>query len=340
MSRNLVSIGQPLPAGAPPALRLLVEGKLTVQQFRALRPLPENAQKLIDDTVLKVGLDRLSVVADLMSDGLTYDIGQSFWGTTQVQWDEQNEAGGAKRTMEPRARGENFIIDRRAKILPVYLTWDSFELGIRTLSASQRGGGVPLDTTLIEVATRRVNEAIEDAAINGIPTPVFGSSVPGLLNAPNVNAYQYAGGEAWNAAGKTGQEIVDDVLAMVALAVGDRKFGPYTLYVNTAYDLILNRNWTDGVTTFPTTIRQRLEQMSFGGQTLRVRSADMLPANRTVLVQRTSDVIDLVVGQEPTVISWDQDGGLGMNWIVLACIIPRVKTTYTDQSGIVTGNTV
>jgi hypothetical protein len=340
MSRNLLNINGPLPAGAPPALRLLVEGKLTVAQFRALRPLPENAQKLIDDTVNRVGLDRLSVVADLMSDGLTYDIGQSFWGTTQVQWDEQSEAGGARRTMEPRARGENFIIDRRAKILPVYLTWDTFELGIRTLSASQRGGGVPLDTSLIEQATRRVNEAIEDAAINGIPTPVFGSSVPGLLNAPNVNTYAYAGGEAWTAAGKTGQEIIDDVLAMVTLAVGDRKFGPYTLYVNTAYDLILNRNWSDGVTTFPTTVRQRLEQMSFGGQPLRVRSADMLPANRTVLVQRTSDVIDLVVGQEPTVISWDQDGGLGMNWIVLACIIPRVKTTYTDQSGIVTGNTV
>lgn len=340
MSRNLVSIGQPLPAGAPPALRLLVEGKLTVQQFRALRPLPENAQKLIDDTVLRVGLDRLSVVADLMGDGLTYDIGQSFWGTTQVQWDEQSEAGGAKRTMEPRARGENFIIDRRPKILPVYLTWDTFELGIRTLSASQRGGGVPLDTSLIEQATRRVNEAIEDAAINGIPTPVFGSEVPGLLNAPNANAYQYAGGEAWDAVGKTGQEILNDVLAMVTLAVGDKKYGPYTLFVNTAYDIVLNRNWSDGVTTFPTTIRQRLEQMNFGGQPLRVRSADMLPANRTVLMQRTSDVMDLVIGQEPTVISWDQDGGLGMNWIVLACIVPRVKTTYTDQSGIVTGNTV
>lgn len=340
MLRNLTNVNGPLPAGTPLPLRLLVEGKLTVAQFRAMRPLAEDQQKLIDDSVVRVGLDRLQVTADIMSEGLTYDIGQSFWGVTQLQWDMQSEAGGAKRTMEPRARGENFIIDRTPTVIPVYLTWDTFELGIRTLSASQRAGGLPLDTTLIEQATRRVNEAIEDATINGIPTPVFGSTVYGLLNAPNANTYQYTGGEAWDAAGKTGQEILNDVLAMVALAVADKHYGPYNLYVNTAYDIALNKNWSDGVTTFPITVRQRLEQMMFGGRALQVKVADQLPANRTVLVQMTKDVLDIVTGQEPTVISWDQDGGLGMNWIVLACMIPRVKTTYTSQSGIVVGNTV
>jgi hypothetical protein len=340
MLRNLTNINGPLPAGTPPALRLLVEGKLTVAQFRAMRPLPENAQKLIDDSVIRVGLDRLQVTADILQAGLTYDIGQSFWGVTQLQWDMQSEAGGAKRTMEPRARGENFIVDRTPTTIPVYLTWDTFELGIRTLAASQRGGGLPLDTTLIEQATRRVNEAIEDATINGIPTPVFGSTVYGLLNAPNANTYAYAGGTAWDNVAKTGQQILNDVLAMVALAVADKHYGPYNLYIPTAYDIALNKNWSDGVTTFPITVRQRLEQMMFGGRALQVKVADQLPANRTVLVQMTKDVLDIVTGQEPTVISWDQDGGLGMNWIVLACMIPRVKTTYTSQSGIVVGNTV
>lgn len=338
MLRNLTNVNGPLPAGTPPALRLLIEGKLTVAQFRAMRPLPENAQKLIDDTVVRVGLDRLQATADILGAGLTYDIGQSFWGVTQLQWDTQSEAGGAKRTIEPRARGENFIVDRTPSVIPVYLTWDSFELGIRTLAASQRGGGLPLDTSLIEMATRRVNEAIEDATINGIPPPVFGSQIYGLLNAPNANAFTYATSEAWDAAGKTGQEILNDVLGMVALAVADKHFGPYNLYVNTLYDIALNKNWTDGVTTFPITVRERLEQMQFGGRNLQVKVADMLPTNRTVLVQMTNDVIDIVTGQEPTVISWDQDGGLGMNWLVLACMIPRVKSTYTGQSGIVTGN--
>lgn len=337
MLTNRTDITARLPKGAPPALRALIEGHITIAQFRAMRPLPENAQKLIDNAVIRVGLDRLTVVQDLMSENLTFDLGQNFWGVTQLQWDDINEAGGAHRTMEPRARGENFTVDRTPNIIPVYLTWDSFELGIRTLSASQRSGA-PLDTTLIEQATRRVNEGLEDAAINGIPVPVFGSPVPGLLNAPNVNNFTYAANEAWDAAGKTGQEIINDVLAMVAMARGDKMFGPYNLYIPGAYGTALNKNFTDGVTTFPITVRARIEEMVFGGRNLRVREADMLPTNRTLLVQMTTSVVDLVTGQEPTVISWDADGGLGMNWIVLACMVPRVKSNYTDQSGIVAGN--
>jgi len=326
-----------LTAGAPPALRALVEGRISIAEMRAMRPLPENAQKLIDQAVIRVGLDRLTVVADLMADNLTYDLGQNFWGVTQLQWDEQSESGGAKRTMEPRSRGENQIIDRRPRILPIYLTWDSFELGIRTLSASQRAGA-PLDTTLIEQATRRVNEGIEDAAINGIAVPVFGDPVPGIMNAPNVNAFTYETSTAWDAAGKTGQDIIDDVLGMIAMARTDKMFGPYNLYVNTSYGTALNKNFSDGTTTFPITIRARIEEIVAGGRNVRVREADQMGANRTALVQMTSNVIDVVTGQEPTVISWEGDGGLGMNWLVLACIVPRVKTTYTDQSGIVTGN--
>ena len=326
-----------LPSNAPPALRLLRSGQLSIAEMRAMRPLPENAQKMIDDAVVRVGLDRLVIVADLLAEGLVFDLGQDFWGVTQLQWDEMSETGGAHRTMDPLARGENQIVDRRPRIIPIYLTWDDFELGIRTIAASQRGGA-PIDITQVEQATRRVNEAIEDAMINGIPNPVFGSSVPGLLNAPNVNAFTYETSTAWDAAGKTGQEIVDDVLGMIALARTDRRFGPYNLYVNTTYGNALNKNFSDGVTTFDITIRQRLERIMAGERALRVREADLLPANRTVLVQMTSDVVDVVVGQQPTVVSWDHPSGWSSNFVSLACVVPRVKTSYEDQSGIVTGN--
>ena len=287
---------------------------------------------------MRVGLDRLVVVQDLLAEGLTFNIGQDFWGVTQLQWDEMAEVGYAHRTMDPLARGENQIVDRRPRIIPVYLTWDDFELGIRTLAASARGGGTPIDTTQIEQATRRVNEGIEDSAINGIPNPVFGSSVPGLLNAPNVNAFTYGANLAWDDSTKTGQAIIDDVLGMVAMARTARRFGPYNLYVNTTYGNTLNRNFSDGTTTFPVTIRERIEQIVAGGRNVRVREADMLPTNRTVLVQMTSDVIDVVVGQQPTAVSWDHPSGWSTNWVVLACLVPRVKSSYEDTSGIVTGN--
>lgn len=326
-----------LPSNAPPVLRALMEGRITIGQLRALRPLPENAQKLIDQAVIRVGLDRLTVVADVMAEGLVYPLGQQFWGVTQLQWDEISEVGGARRVMEPRSRGENGLTDRRPRILPVYLTMDDFELGVRTLSASQRAGA-PIDTTLVEQKTRRVNEAIEDAAINGVSANVFGDDIPGIMNAPNVNSFTYGSNLAWDAPSKTGQAIINDVLGMLEMLKTDRKFGPYNLYVNTSYGTALAKNFSDGVTTFPTTVRRRIEEIEAGGRGIRVRDADMLATNRTAMVQMTSDVIDVVDGQQPTVISWEDPNGFGLHWVVLACMVPRVKTTYTDQSGICVGN--
>ena len=335
MRANLFSLGSA--AMAPPALKLLRSGQLSIAELRAMRPLPENAQKLIDDAVIRVGLDRLAVVADLLSEGLTFDLGQEFWGITDLQWDMMNEVGSAKRTMEPLARGEKQIVERTPGHVPVYLTWDDFELGIRTIGAGQRSGQ-PLDTTMVEQATRRVNEALEDAAINGAGITVAGGTTPGLLTAPNANSFTYTGtgGQtAWDHANKTGAQVVDDVIGMADTLRTHRRFGPYALYVNTSYGNSLNKNFD---TSQAITRRQRLEQMVFGGRNLRVVDADQLPANRTSLVQLTSDVVDVVVGQQPTVVSWDHPSGWATNWVVLACLVPRVKTDSASRSGICNGN--
>jgi hypothetical protein len=323
-----------IPGDAPPAIRLLQSGQMTVGQLRAARPLPENAQKLIDDTVIRVGLDRLTLVADLLAEGLVMDLGQDFWGITDLQWDDVAEHGSAKRTMEPMARGENSLPDRTPRHVPIYLTWDDFQLGIRTIAAGQRSGA-PLDVSGIEQKTRRVNEGIEDAAINGSGIIAGGNQALGIMNAPNVNAYTYESNMAWDNASKTGEDILTDVLAMIDLARAARRFGPYNLYVNTSYGNTLNRNF---VANYPVTIRQRLEQIVAGGRNLQIREADQMATNRTALVQMTSDVIDVVRGMEPTVISWDHASGWSTNWVVMACMVTRVKTDYAGKSGIVTGN--
>lgn len=312
----------------PAPIRALMSGQMSLAEFRANRPLPEDAQKLIDDAVVRVGLDRLTIAADVLAEGLVFDIGDG-WGVTQLQWDEISKAGGAVRAMNPAARGEKNLVARQPRTLPLWVTYDDFELGIRTLSASQRVGQ-PLDTTLVEEAVRRVNESIEESFVHGIPTPVFGSFVPGLLTAPNVNTY--AIGTSWATA--SGQAILNDVLAMIALAHAARRFGPYYLYVPTAYDVALNKNFVDD---YPLTIRQRLEQVQSGGRNLVVKAADFLPSNKVVLVQMTREVIDVVNGMQPEVIAWEESGGLVLNWMVAAIVVPRVKSDFADKSGIVVG---
>src|SRR5678816_1919975 len=144
-----------------------------------------------DRAVVEVGLQRLTLTADVMAAGLTYNLTDPL-SVAQLEWNQQSKIGAAQRTMSPSARGENKLPLIAPNRLPIYLTTDQFEIDIRTLKTSQRVG-TPLDTSIVKQCTRAVNEAIEDAAINGATTldgqnlQDAGYTAPGLLNAPGVN---------------------------------------------------------------------------------------------------------------------------------------------------------
>lgn len=320
-------------AGAPRDLMDLLRSGMSIAELRALSPLEENAQKLVDQAVVRVGLERLTVVADILGAGLRFPLADPL-SVMEVQWEQISKTGGAQRTMSPEARGEYQAPDRNIKRVPIYITTDDFSVNIRTLRASQRIG-TPIDTTLVEDATRRVNEALEDAMINGTSLVSGGYSTPGLINAPNVNTFHYGGGEAWDVAGHDGNDILTDVLGMIAVMQGDNMFGPYNLYVNTTYGNKLN---DDFKANSDLTIMQRLEQINVGGRNLRVVVADRIPADNTILVQMTSDVVDIIDGQRPTVVPWASPSGMTLFWMVMAIVVPRVKDTYDGTSGILVGS--
>lgn len=321
-------------AGAPPALRALLNGSLTVGDLRALSPLSENAQKVIDDAVVEVGLDRLTIAADILAEGNTYDLTDPL-SVLEVQWESEARQGGAQRTMIPQARGENNAGDKKQFRIPVYLTTDDFSVGVRVLRASQRNGN-PIDVSQVKAATRRVNEGIEDATINGAGVTVSGNGAYGILNHPDRNNFVYGSGLAWDNVSKTGQNIVDDVLGMIDAAQADKKFGPYNLYVPTTYGNKLNNDFKANGTI---TIQQRLEQITAGGRNLRIRTADYLPANKTAMIQMTDDVVDMINGQAPTVIPWASPDGFTLYWMVMAIMVPRVRSDYDLKSGVVVGYT-
>src|SRR4051812_27409794 len=116
--------------------------------FRALAPLMDKAQVAIDTALVEVGLQRLTFVADLMAEGLTYNLPDAL-SHTQIEWSKTNKVGAAYRTMPPASRYENKLPIILPTRLPVFLTMDGFDLDIRTLKASQRSG-TPLDTSNIK----------------------------------------------------------------------------------------------------------------------------------------------------------------------------------------------
>lgn len=303
-------------------------------ELRSLAPLTERAQVVIDRAVVQVGMDRLTVAADIIAAGLTYNLPDPL-SITQLAWNSVNRVGAAQRTMSPSARGENKLPAVLENRLPIYLTTDQFELDIRTLKMSQRLG-TPLDTALISACTRSVNEAIEDATINGATTldgqelKVAGYSAPGLLNAPNA-ATQTLTIAAWTTA-PVGATVFNETQAMIAKLVANKKFGPYRMYVGTTIGAALGSDYSTA--KGDNTIMERLLKIP---NLQAIRVADKLPANKVIIVQMTSDVVDMVVGQTPTVIPWTSLDGFTIHNLVMGIMIPRVRSDYDGKSGIVVG---
>jgi hypothetical protein len=329
-----------------PGYRMMEAAEQELREFRTLAPLMDKAQVSIDKAVVEVGLQRLTFVADLMAAGLTYNLSDPL-SIAQLEWSTQSKIGAAQRTMSPAARGENKLPIILPFRLPIYLTTDKFEIDIRTLKTSQRVG-TPLDTSIVKQCTRAVNEAIEDAAINGATTldgqalQDSGYTAPGVLNHPNVNT-QALTSAAWTTT-PVGSTVFNEVMLMIGKLQADKKFGPYRLYVGTQIGNTMDTDYNSG-TSNPITIRQRLLQID---SLQAVRVADLLPAgngatpsvgNKVVLIQMTSDVVDVVVGQMPTVIPWTSLDGFMIHNLVMGIVVPRVRSDADGNSGICVGTT-
>lgn len=325
--------------GAPGLLAGMLRNAESIDQIRALSPLPDEAQRIIDTVPVTVGLERLSIVADVLRAGLIYPL-PNWLSVPELDWETISKTGHAIETMDPMARGENQIAARALKRLPVYCTVDDFEFGFRLIATARRAG-YQIDLDQAEQAVRRVNERMEESAINGSSLKVSGNAVPGLLNAPNANTYPYTSNQAWTA--KTGPQIIAEIQNMIDLAQADLRFGPYHLWVPTLYANYFNEDY---VTNYPKTIGARVSEIRTGRdsagreQFLSWSVADRLPADRTVLAQMTRDVLDVVWGQSPTILSWAANNHplSPTNFAALACGILRVKDDAEGKSGIVVGN--
>jgi len=320
----------------------VLQGARNVADLRAATPLPPHAQELIDDSIVQVQLNKLQLVEDLLVEGLVKPL-PNWLGVPTIFQRRQGRAGQAKRTMVPNTRGERQVIDEDGITIPIYVTWDDFSFDVRTIAAGNRAG-YDIDTSHVQGATRNVNEAIEDQGINGLTdedgnlVKIAGHQARGLLNAPNVNTYQYLGGatgRAWDDATKTGEHILADTNDMMEAAGASNYTGPYNLYINRAYGYKLNEDYKSATSG---TIRARLEELEAGGRNLRIRVVDNMPADRVALVQMTSNVIDLIDGQRPANVGWEDLAGFEMFSLVMACMVVRVKDDYDGGSGIVVGN--
>ena len=330
----ITSDGNAVSAHGGVAEKLLSNG-MNPAALRTNAVLRKDEWEQLDTAVVEIARERLNAVGDLVSRGLTYEVGNGM-GTTIVQHETVSEMTRAQVTMDGVTRGENDRVTFSLVSTPLPVIHHDFQISARVLAASRQSGS-PLDTTQVEEATRQVAETTEDLLVNGVEsgdskTLGFGSGaavIYGYTDRPNRNTYSLAG--AWNLAATTGEDIIADVLAMVAAIQVDRMFGPYILYVPSNFWVKLQDDYKPNSDK---TILQRVREIS-GIED--VKPVDKLADSNVLLVQLTKSNVDMVIGMQPTTVQWETQGGMMMMFKVMSIMVPRIKLDHDNRSGVVHG---
>jgi uncharacterized linocin/CFP29 family protein len=257
-----------------------------------------------------------------MSKGLTFSLPNAL-GHTRLEWEKVSDMEGAIITMSGLSQSQNDRIVYDLDGMPIPIIHKDYFINLRALAAS-RNKGEALDTTQARYASRKVSETIETLAFDGATVLGANNPIYGLRTAPYRNTGSLS--ESWLTA--SGEDIVKDVIAMTTALVDDNMYGPWTLYIPSGVAI---RFAEDYKTDSDKTIMARILEIP-GIQD--IKWTKDLPANEVILLQTTSDVIDLVDGMSPTTVEWESHGGFVINFKVMAIIIPRIRNDFLNQSGI------
>lgn len=279
----------------------------------------------LDEALLTAVRYRLGGIQDLIDEGLIYNLGNAM-GTTVLEYHDVNDAMEADLTMDGITRSKGDRADFGVHYLPIPILHADFEINARALAAS-RALGNPLDTIQVEMGGRRILEKLENMLFTDTTYAFGGGTINSYVNITQRNKVTLSAN--WDASGKTGVQIVADVLKMVQASIDAKYFGPWNLYVPTGYQTVLDADYD--ATTPGTTIRERILKID-GIKKLKV--IDSLAANNVLLVQMTPDVVRLVRGMGLQVVEWESEGKFVTNFKVMTIQVPQVRADYNGACGI------
>lgn len=286
--------------------------------------------KLIDQAVSTIARAPMTFVNDLRAGGLTYNVPGGM-GVTFLEGQTMGDITDAEIGMEPARRSQMDRPDFGLYGLPLPVIYKDFSFPARQIATSRlKGSG--LDTTMPELATRKVMEMAEKLALGVAPTYSFGGgTVYGATNFPQRLTKLLT---APTATGWTPNTFITQLIAMRTLATDHFYFGPYRLYVSPAWDAYLDEDYSSvkGVNT----LRQRARDINGISD---IRTAQFLTGFQVLMIQMTSDVVREVIGMDVTTLQWETIGGLEQNFKVMAILVPQFRADQNGNAGLVHGST-
>ncbi len=288
----------------------------------------------LDARVLQVARRRLRAWADLRAantvggfDGMT---------TSVYEHETVTDDGEAIVDMEGISEGRGDESHYQLEGIPLPITHSSFWYSKRKLMTS-RSNGTPISFLRAEQAARRVTETIEQTCIGTLSGMTYGNSAD-YGRAPTVYGYtnfpdRTTKTDLTASATTDGVTFVNEVIEMRELAYNNNYYGPFMLYVSTAYDAILDNDFK---ANSDKTIRQRVKEIDGIKD---VKRLDYLTGDVLLLVQMTSEVAEAINGLDLTTVQWESMGGMKLNFKVMAIQVPSLRADADGNTGIVHGTT-
>jgi len=288
-----------------------------------------------DKTLLETARIRLVGWQDLQNKNLMYNIGNGF-AKTVLAYEEIGEMKGAEMSMDGTARAKADRPVYNTKYLPLPIVHYDFSVNARVLAES-RQTGTPIDTVAAQEAGLAISEFLEEMLFVGPDSSTYsfgGGTIYGYTNFPGrITGSLTANWDSMSddSVNTVGEKILSDVLDMKQDSIDALHYGPWILYVPTAYETTMEKDYNSGRSSSPS-IRQRIENVS-GIEAVKV--ADKLPANNVVLVQMTSNVVRVVNGMPLSNVEWKTGDQMVNHFKAMTIQVPQLRRDANGNTGIV-----
>ncbi len=281
--------------------------------------------KMLDQALIEVSRERLTGFDYIVSKGLVKTLPNAM-ATTVLEWQTMSDSQSAIMSMDGVTRGKSDNVLYGQKYLPIPIMHVDYEINQRKLLAS-RNMGNGIDVEEAKHGARAINVMKEDLLFGSVPFNFAGNSIYSFLNFPDRTTVALA--KHWPVA--TGAEILADVVAMKTAAQTDLHFGPYTLFIPSEYATRLDDDYSVAGASHMT-IRERI--MKIAG-IMDIVVVDRLAADNVLLVQMTSDVVQIVNGLPMQNVQWSVEGNFVVKHKIMEIAVPRLFSDYNGRSGIV-----
>lgn len=273
----------------------------------------------LDAAVISRARQRLGAWGDVVGAGLVSNTTLAEWFS---KWRVASERIAATAMMDFRTQLIEDRTDKKTYGVPVPIVSAAFSIGRRELITA-RAAGSDVESFEAEEAGAAVAEKLEDMLINGETgivlegTPIYGYRT---LSARNTGTVVGDFGTISN--------IYETFIAAVLAMAADRYYGPFGVYMSNTQYFEMLEYYSDGTGQTALARVLSIPQISF------VRVNDLTTDGDVLMVQLTREVVDIRQAMALENRRWVSPDASRIHFVVMAAAVPRLKTDYAGNAGI------